>query len=554
MTTPRPNPHGAEHHAQERAGESAEAETELLAAIVRHLQTQTGQDFSPYKTATLWRRIRRRMAVVGSHDVAAYLTQLHNDPAEVTALLRACLIAVTGFFRDPEAFAALAHTIIPQILRNKGADEHVRVWVVGCATGEEAYSVAMLLQEAMTDQPTPTPIQIFATDLDEENLAFARRGLYPVPLVESVGATRLQRFFHKEKTGYRIKTELRNQVLFAVHNLLHDPPFANLDLICCRNVLIYLAEETQGRLFERFHDALRPLGYLFLGAAESAERAAKLFTPVLPTESHRHHFYQRRPGRRRLRRLAAPARTVRPVRTPPPVTSRSPHSARPVQDLYQAWTLRHYAPPRLLVNGAYEITHIFNGAGRYLREPDGVTTQNILQKVIPSLRLELHPALYQAFATGERTESRLLSVQVEDEPCFVQLQVGPVAEVDFPQELIEVVIAEHKATLVNRLASALSLTPAAEQEWARHMEADLQRTQERLQTTLQAHESALQQLRVANEQLQLANEELQLTAEELATSQEALQVLNEELLMVNRELTRQLDVINGQETRFLYPE
>lgn len=536
MTTPlddhlsAANPVAPEH-------ETAPTDAALITAILLHLQAQTGHDFSHYKASTLLRRISRRMAVNEISELSAYLAHLRADPAEAPALLNECLIGVTEFFRDANAFATLASTIIPSIVRSKSSGEPVRAWVVGCATGEEAYSLAMLLSEATTGLLTPPPIQVFATDIDEEGLAFARRGLYPAAIAEQVSAERLQRFFTQEKEGYRVKLELREQVLFAVHNLLRDPPFSNLDLLCCRNVLIYFEREAQEKSFDLFHYALRPEGYLFVGTSESADSAPTLFAAI----DKRHHLYQRRATTGgRVRRLpptlVSGARTL-PTTQPPAPTPRTVHES------YQAWTLRRYAPPRLLVNEAYEIVHLFNGAGRYLIEPDGLPTQNLLHKVLPALRLDLRAALYQAFQKNERTESRLLSVEIEGQHGFIQLQVGPVSEADFPQELIEVVFLEHKAEIVLGAANQ-EMTPIVESELVARLEEELQRTRERMRTILEEHESSIQELRAANEELQSVNEELKSTTEELETSKEELQSMNEELVTVNSELKLKIEEVS----------
>jgi PAS domain S-box-containing protein len=527
---------------------AAHDDQEIIDRILSQLQAETGHDFSHYKASTLLRRVGRRMAVRDLTALADYLTCLQSDPTEAAALLRECLIGVTEFFRDPEMFAALARTVLPQLLLGKQSSEAVRVWVVGCATGEEAYSIAILLSEATAGLTVESPIQVFATDIDEENLAFARRGLYPHTIAEQVHPERLQRFFVEEKEGYRVKADLREKVLFAVHNLLRDPPFSNLDLICCRNVLIYFEREAQEKSFEIFHYALRSEGYLFLGTSESADGATTLFVGVEPSSDEwvdkHHHLYQRRAGSSRPRRLPAEAvmgGTAKSALPPlPPVTPKP----RSVQELYQAWTLRRYAPPRLLVNEQYDIIQVFNGAGRYLLEPDGVVTQNILQKIIPGLRLDLRAALYQAFSKGERTDSRLLPVEVNGELCFIQLHVGPVEEADFPKEYIEVVFEERKEEIVIGTTNWQMTSSAAESELVARLEEELQRTRERMQTILGEHESSIQELRAANEELQSVNEELKSTGEDLETSKEELQSMNEELATLNGELKLKIDELS----------
>jgi PAS domain S-box-containing protein len=513
-------------------------ETKALAGILDLVYGQTGHDLSGYKRSTLLRRIVRRMQMAGAPDLARYLEVLRGRLPDVQALYRDCLISVTNFFRDPHTFELFERECIPELFANKLRHDTVRVWVVGCATGEEAYSIAMLLAEQAAKMGEPPRIQVFATDVDEEAISVARRGVYPPTIAEDIAPARLERFFVREEHEYRVKTEIRELVLFAVHNVLKDPPFSKLDLICCRNLLIYFEREAQEKTFELFHYALNPNAYLFLGTAESAEGIAHLFT----IRNKRCHLYQRRDS------VDNPVRRL-PATLPPVVNRPAPAPARlieprtrSIEELYQAWSLRHYAPPRLLVDEHYDVTHIFGGADRYLHARDGAVTQNLLQKVAPGLRLELRAALYQALTTGERTVSRPLQVEMDGATQVIQLHVGPVDEPGFPKGYVEVVFLAVPASHATALPH--DGPQERDQRVVERLEEELLRTRERLQTVIEEHEVAHQELTASNEELQSINEELKSTTEELEISKEELQSMNEELSTVNYELKLKLDELS----------
>lgn len=519
---------------------------QTLTAILNQIATQTGHDLSHYKFSTLQRRIARRVQMLGMNDLAKYLAFLESTPEETKRLFRDCLVSVTSFFRDPDAYTMLEHDCIPQIFLNKGRSDFVRVWIAGCATGEEAYSLTIqLLEQAAQLAETPR-LQIFATDIDEEAIAVARRGFYPAAIAKQMTEGRLQHYFTEENGGYRVKPEVRERVLFAVHDLLKDPPFTRLDLISCRNVLIYFNREAQEKVFDIFHYALQRepsgRGYLFLGTSESVDSANELFAVL-----NKHcHLYQRRDVVSSAQRRT-PLTTATLKGLGEKVGSRSIRTqstkVRTVEEMYTAWTLRMHAPPRLLVNDNYDITHLFGGADLYLQERDGAITQNVLQKILPDLRLDLRAALYQAFNKRERTVSRLLRVERGEQTQLLQLHVGPVTEPGFPQEYVEVVFVTQEDDALLGLSTTSEPTEADLSLVAR-MEEELLRTRERLQSVIEEYELSGQELKTSNEELQSINEELKSTTEELETSKEELQSMNEELITVNSELTRKIDELH----------
>lgn len=513
---------------------------QLYATILTHILTHTGHDLSHYKISTLHRRVARRMQIAGIHNTSDYAELLRATEAEAQALFQDSLVSVTSFFRDPDAYEMLEKDCIPQLFAQKMRHDYVRVWVAGCATGEEAYSVAMQLAEYAIQVHEPPRLQVFATDLDENAIAVARRGIYPSTIAKEMSPGRLERFFLKDQDGYQVRPEIREHVLFAVHDLLKDPPFSRLDLICCRNVLIYFNREAQEKVFGTFHYALNRSGYLFLGTSESVDSTPELFA-VLNKQCH---LYQRRDVVSAPQRpLSASTLAILGDRTPARATEDKAPPSRTIEELYTSWSLRRHTPPRLLVNDSYEITHLFGEASHYLQEREGAVTQHLLQRVLPDLRLDLRTALYQAFSKGERTISRMLRVEVNGEPRLLQLEVGPITEPGFPEGYAEVLfVAQENLAMLERFAAGE--TVETDLVLVKRMEEELMRTRERLQSIIEEYEDSSQDLKTSNEELQSINEELKSTTEELETSKEELQSMNEELITVNGELNEKIDELH----------
>ncbi len=380
------------------------------------LRTRTAHDFRHYKRATVLRRIERRLQVNSFSDLQQYREYLHVHPEETAALLQDMLISATNFFRDKEAYEALRNEVLPIVFRNRTAEEPVRVWAAGCATGEEAYSITMLLQEASAQTSEHVPFQVFATDIAERAINIAREGVYLESIAADVDAVRMKQFFSKEGGQYRIKKELRERVLFALHNVLSDPPFSRLDLICCRNLLIYLDREAQVDILRTFHFALRPGGHLFLGTSEAADTVGGLFSVV--------------DKKARIFRANVAVRTD----TPLPIAASGSHGMRPTLsvlqppgkrkfsfgDLHQR-LVEQYAPPSVLVNRESEIVHLSDRAGRFLHYAGGEPSHNILAAVRPELRLELRTAIYQALHTQRSVEARRVRMDREGRSFFVNM-------------------------------------------------------------------------------------------------------------------------------------
>ncbi len=525
-----------------------------LRDVLTFLRTRTGRDFSCYKRATILRRIGRRMQVNGIDDLQGYLGCLRTRPGESGALLQDLLISVTNFFRDPDCFAALERQI-PTLFANKGPNDTVRVWAAACATGEEAYSIAMLLSEQARLLDTPPLIQIFATDLDEDAIRAAREGLYPAAIEADVSEDRLRRFFVKEHRGYRVRRELREMVLFAMHDVLKDSPFSRLDLVTCRNLLIYLNREAQARVFDIFHFALLPTGRLFLGSAESVEDGSQLFNII----DKKNRIYQQRPRPRAGLHMPSEPGTLALGLEAQRSTAGAPvlagnafeHSALDAQKMARAlegrqtsWSevhlrlLEQIAPPSILVDREYDIVHLSASAGRFLQYSGGEPSRNLLRAVTPSLRIELRAALYHASQTKARADIAGIPLELGNERLTVSLHVTPFSEIgaDMYMVVVNAQAAEQEPGTRDVPALRAETDPVA-----RHLDRELEQLRSHLRDTVEQYEASTEELKASNEELQAMNEELRSATEELETSREELQSINEELTTVNHELKSKVD-------------
>ncbi|GAB5534063.1 MAG: hypothetical protein Rubg2KO_03120 [Rubricoccaceae bacterium] len=511
-----------------------ESDHQALQTILASLRLHTGHDFSQYKRATLFRRLARRLQVTGCASLSAYAATLSGQPEEVRALLRDFLISVTQFFRDPVSYDSLRRAVIPSLFEDKGRADQVRVWVAGCATGEEAYSLTALLCEYQATLDDPPDIQVFATDIDEDALAHAREGWYARGVAADIPPPILRRYFDIETGGVRVRPILRQNVLFAHHNLISDPPFSRLDLVSCRNLLIYLNRDVQARVFAMFHYTLNPDGYLFLGSTEGPGALMKGFSDVDETS----RIYRRvEPGHGSGAMPAFRVQTGSRGIVPPRRRS-APPSPGGLIERYQAWTLSQYAPPRVLVDRNDNITHIFGNAGQFLREREGPVTLNAVDKVLRIFRIDLRAALSRAFNTGEPTDTRFQRIDAGGVERAVRLHVGMVEGDVLQDDLAEVVFIELDAASVEALGGGVVDGEQGETEdpLVARLEDELRQVRAQLQATVEESETSTEELKASNEELQSINEELQSTSEELETSKEELQAANEELKSVNQEL------------------
>ena len=514
--------------AQAREAESLDTLRDILTLV----RVRTGHDFSSYKRATLFRRIARRMQVCECANLEAYHRFLRERPHELPHLLRDFLISVTNFFRDPEAFQALATETIPRMFQDKAAGDQVRVWVTGCATGEEAYSLGMLLLEHAATQRAVPAIQIFATDIDEPALAEARAGLYPLAIENDVSPERLARFFTRENDHYRVTKELREIILFSPHNVLRDPPFSRLDLVSCRNLLIYLNREAQTRVLSMFHFALRAEGRLLLGSSESAE-GTSLFGVV----DAKYRIFVRQGVPTVAMDTAIAAGHWQPSQ--PVIATYAPRQ-RPtsIRDLHYR-LVEYYAPPSVLLNADLDIMHLSEHAGRYFALGGGEPTRQALALVIAPLRSDLRTAIYAARQAG----SDRRQVRYEDEGVVRTIELH-VRTVDMPELGRGAMLVTFDDTVTARGEPTDTAPGAGMEPVVRQIEEELHRTRDQLRTTVEQYETSLEELKASNEELQAINEELRSATEELETSKEELQSVNEELTTLNHELKIKIDEIS----------
>lgn len=515
-------------------------EEDTVRRILAHLRVRIGHDFSLYKRATILRRIGRRLQVTRK-SLKHYLAYLRDTPEEAQALFADFLISVTTFFRDHDAFRLLAQDVIPRLFEERGADSTIRVWVPGCATGEEAYTIGMLLLEEAGRRDLQPEIHVFGSDLDAGALSVAREGRFPATIEADVMEERLQRFFQREGDHYRVRRELRDIMLFAGHNVLRDPPFSRLDLISCRNLLIYLDRELQHQLCKTFHYALNAEGFLFLGASESADSPDELFTPVDRDARIFRAVAVNGPKRATLPILLGPRQQSGAKAAVP----RGPSTVTVGDAALHRRMLERIAPPSMLVDASYRAVHLSESAGRFLQMSGGPVTTDATDMVREELRFDLRSGLHRAFEHGEPTLSLPLLVRFDGAQHRVYLQIKPVLQDKDPTRYALILFIEGEVIGPDVLAGRPGRrSEEVEVETVRQMQEELQLAHNRLRTTREESEAGTEELRGANEELQSLNEEYRSTSEELETSKEELQSINEELQTVNSELKLKLESVS----------
>jgi two-component system CheB/CheR fusion protein len=501
------------------------------------VRTRTGQDFFSYKKQTMYRRIERRMGIHQFAGIASYASFLQENPQEVDLLAKELLIGVTSFFREPAAWDLLREKAIPALVSGRPAGGMLRAWSVGCSTGEEAYSLAMVFKEAL-DQLKPKgrfTLQIFATDLDRDAIDKARLGLWPVNIAADVSPERLRRFFFQEGNGYRAGKEIREMVTFATQNVIMDPPFTKLDILVCRNLLIYLAPEVQRTLIALFHYTLNPGGFLFLGNSETIGTDAGLFAPVSRTS----RLYRRRDSVEQAEPATLPALHPRPVPGPWPEVKLSDPSAN-LQSLAEQVLLQQYAPPAVLVGDKGDILYVSGRTGKYLEPAAGKANWNVFAMAREGLRFELSNAFQRASRHKRPVTISGARVAAGGGSQAVDITVDVLER---PEALrgLALILFKDAATPAERSPSSRTRAGAADGARTAELEQRLRQCREELRSTQEQMQSSLEELKSTNEELQSTNEELQSTNEELTTSREEMQSLNEELQTVNAEQQARLD-------------
>ncbi len=548
--------HSFLHPRESVAADTSKTENALKKIFVL-LRAQTGHDFSQYKPSTINRRIERRMAVHQIDVLDNYIKYLQQIPAEVEALFRDLLIGVTNFFRDPEAFLVLEEQVIPKLFDDKPPGSVIRVWSTGCSTGEEAYSIAILLQERLSALKQNYIVQIFATDIDSRAIATARTGVYPASIAADISTERLKRFFSAEEDGsvYRVHKSIRDMLIFSEQDVIKDPPFSKLDLITCRNLLIYLGLELQKKLIPLFHYALKPGGMLFLGTSEGIGEFGELFA-VLDRKAK---LYQRKAHFQGIAR-GTPGHFLLPSIAPDVAHPRGGTKAAlpaklPMRELTEQALLRQLAPASALVNDHGDILYLHGRTGMYLEPAPGEAgISNILKMARDGLRRELEMALHKTVSSKESVRCPGLRVKTNGHYTLVNLSVCPVLldVATMPESYVYLVMLEDAPPAAEPVAqtiipvSGADAVPLVDTTAAARIAAlqqELRAKDEYLQSTHEELESSNEELKSSNEEMQSVNEELQSTNEELETSKEELQSVNEELGTVNNELqTKVLDL------------
>jgi len=501
------------------------------------LRSATGHDFSLYKKSTLSRRIERRMNSHDLTDIDVYARYLTGHPAEVQALFQELLINVSSFFRDREAFALFKHEILPKLLADKPDDYVFRVWVAACATGEEAYSIAILLCEFMAETQKEFKVQIYSTDLDEDAIAVARAGLYPPSITADVTPERLRRFFVKDVAGYRIKKEIREMVVFAIQNVTKDPPFTKLDVLSCRNLLIYLEPELQDRLMTAFHYALKPDGVLFLSSSESTGKNADLFAPL----NRKWKFYRAvHTGVITLSAMSDSLDWTVTTGANRPNERALMTKKTNLAELSRRVLLDSYAPASVITDTNGNVLYVYGDTGKYLRPPPGPPSASLVDMAREGLQVELLAALRSA-GQGQPVLAREVSVKTNGDFQLISLSVRLLPDHDGDQRLLlvsfqDIIARSMTAKRRRRRPEALVASERVDE-----LEQELAYTKDNLQSTIEEMQASAEELKSTNEEMQSTNEELQSTNEELETSKEELQSVNEELITVNSELQAKID-------------
>jgi len=520
----------------------AEKDESALEKIVILLRSRTRHDFTMYRRSTLYRRVERRMGIHRLSKIANYVRYLQENPQELDILFKELLIGVTRFFRDPAAWRSLAKKALPKLLAGRPAGSVLRAWIAGCSTGEEAYTLAMVFTEAL-NQPKSfnnISLQIYATDLDKDAIDKARQSFFPENIAADVSPERLARFFVKEENGYRVNKQIRAMVVFAPQNLIMDPPFTKLDILCCRNLLIYLTPELQKKLFPLFHYSLNPGGVLFLGSAESIGGFANLFVPLALKE---------RIFKRKESTIAGRQRDFPAVFVPNPAHSLDATlpARRPgpsLQTLAEHLVYTRFAPPAVLVDEQGDIVFFSGRTGQYLEPAAGKANWNVMAMAHEGLRYDLANALQKARREKEPVTVRDIKVGVGEAARSVDFMVQPLDE---PKELRGMALIVFSETVLPAETSVRGRSNKARAGRAPHRELERQllRAREDVQAGREEMQSSQEELKSMNEELQSTNEELQSTNEELTTSKEEMQSLNEELQTVNTELHTKLDELSG---------
>ncbi len=503
-------------------------EGDAMDAILESLRSHSDVDFTHYKRSTLTRRIDRRLHACNLADLKAYAHYLKATNGEVALLYKELLIGVTKFFRDTEAFAILRTQVIPDIVNRHPQGEPVRVWVCGCATGEEAYSLAILFAEHMRQSGSQFDVKIFATDVDRESVDFGSMGVYPADSMTAVPEDLVERYFIRRGDSFAVSRIIRQMVVFARHNVIKDPPFTRVDMITCRNLLIYLQSNLQRRVLSRFHYALRSAGYLFLGSSESLGELSKDFAAV----SSKEKIFQAMSGEKALPPDLLSLSVTMPSAPMPLMDRRGRRDSQTAIDLGLTLLIEDFSPPAILVDEHNQIQHVFGTASRFLQVPSGAATLDLFRMLPSRLSTVVSSTVHSALR--KRREARSHAVTLEGGDASVSVRVRPFA--DREGTVYSLIVFETTGILADGDMAVVDVG-AETAERIRSLEDDLQASREHLQATIEELETANEELQATNEELLASNEELQSTNEELQSVNEELYTVNSEYEVKIQELT-----------------
>ena len=514
----------------QRRRQAVEKSADLLKQIFSIIRSKTRRDFSGYKPSTIRRRIERRMGINHIEEMNDYVRLLKESSEEVSELTRDFLIQVTSFFRDPEAFESLKPHM-KALIRQKGPREEIRAWTVGCSTGEEAYSVAMIIDECLREMDRDNDYHVFGTDLDSSGIDMARSGIYPESITADVTPERLKRYFAREESRFRVNQELRQKVVFAVHDIITDPPFSRLDLVSARNLLIYLDSNTQKKVIPVLHYGLRDGGILFMGTAETIGEAGE---EMFETLDRKWRIYRARNGKHGLPPVGAfrdhAYRLMEPRRT-------QARNDEPDRILEAERALVSALPPAVVVDKDLNILYVHGETGKYLQLSQGSLSNNLLDMARDSIKVPLATATHRALTDEKETTREGIRVRINGDSLKVKMTVRPITG----HETRLVVIFEDSPWPKSR---SKKRTEIEEDERYRGLEQELQFTRESLRSTVEELETSNEELRSTVEEFQSTNEELNSTNEELESSREELQSMNEELTTVNAEHSKKIEELS----------
>ncbi len=518
--------------AEQAAAEAAEQVGDGLKKIFTLLRSASGVDFGHYKQSTINRRLQRRMAVHHIEDLDEYAAHLETHPEEVEAACNDALIHVTQFFREPESFDALAKKVFPALLEKRAESEPIRVWLPGCSTGEEAYSLAIRLVEFIGDRADAPGWQVFGTDVSERVIEQARKGLYSANIEADVSPERLRRFFTRVESGWQISKTIRDHCVFARQNVLKDPPFSKIDLVSCRNVLIYFERPAQEKLIPIFHYSLKRGGWLLLGSAESVGA----FSGKFETVDAKHKIFARRPGESSAIDMIHEFPAARTTAPGEPAGEKEIWSRLDVQKEADRVLMARYCPPSIVVGENLEIIQFRGSVAPFLEPATGDASLNLFRMTRPAIEVELRAAINHAKKTGAPVRKENVRLHSGGAPRFVNLDVVPLGSAALRERCFVVLFEDRPPEPEPAATQSARGRAKGGEKRVTQLESDVAAGREHLQSVLEEHDATTEELRSANEEIQSSNEELQSTNEELETAKEELQSANEELTTVNEEL------------------